>query len=188
MVRSIVPLFAFAFVAAVPALASEPIPVSHFDSVDLRGGGQVLLQRGPVQRVTLLEGSTQFTNVRVISRDRLRIDACNERCPHNYQLRILVESPTVPVLAVEGGGKITTAQGFGAQPELTMAVNGGGAIDTTAVPVQKATAAVQGGGDIKLRALRVLTAAVSGGGSIRYFGDPQVTTAIDGGGSVRPLH
>jgi hypothetical protein len=186
MIRTILPLFALPLLASVPALASENVPVSQFDSMELRGGGEVLVKRGPVQRVTILEGSSQFTAIRVMSHGRLRIDACNTSCPHTYRLKILVESPTVPVLAVDGGGKITTSEGFASQPQLTAAVNGGGAIDATALAADAATAAVHGGGEIKLRAVRTLTAAVNGGGSIRYWGDPEVTTAISGGGTVRP--
>ena len=185
MSRSILPLLAVTLLAAAPALASEVVPVTHFKSIELRGGGDVVVKRGPVQRVTLIEGGTQFTTVRVDRDDRLRIDVCNDRCPRNYRLRVVVESPTVPYLAVDGGGKITSAAGFAGQAEVVAAVNGGGMIDTTALAAEKATAAVHGGGEIKLRAIRSLTAAVNGGGVVRYWGNPQVTSAIDGGGAVR---
>jgi hypothetical protein len=65
-------------------------------------------------------------------------------------------------------------------------VNGGGSIDTRAVNVADVTAAVNGGGDLLVRASSSLTGAVRGGGSVRYWGNPAVTSAIDGGGSVRP--
>ena len=185
MVRSIVPLFTCALLAAAPALADELVPVPHFGSVELRGGGEVVVQRGPVQRVTLLEGSSRYTRVRVIRGDKLAIDVCDSSCPHNYRLRVLVESPNVPNLAIDGGGKISTAGGFGGQSEVVAAISGGGVIDATSVSAAKATAAVEGGGEIRVRAVRTLTAAIDGGGVIRYWGDPQVTSAIDGGGVVR---
>jgi hypothetical protein len=184
----ILPLFAAILAASAPALATETLAVPSFQSIELRGGGDVQVRRAPVQRVTLLEGSSEYTSVRVISGGRLRIDACNAQCPRNYRLNILVESPTVPILAVEGGGKITAANGFGAQQQLVAAVNGGGVIDTSNLAVDTATAAVSGGGEIKVRALRVLTAAVNGGGLVRYWGNPRVTTAIRGGGGVRAAH
>ena len=184
----IVPLFALAFAASAPALATETIAVPSFQSIELRGGGDVLVRKAPFQRVTLLQGSSQFTSVRVLSRGRLDIDACSAQCPRNYRLSVLVESPTVPVLAVDGGGKITAADGFAGQQQLVLAVNGGGVIDTSGVAVDSATAAVSGGGEIKVRALRALTAAVNGGGLVRYWGDPRVTTAIRGGGAVRAAH
>ncbi|HVU31521.1 MAG TPA: DUF2807 domain-containing protein [Sphingomicrobium sp.] len=185
MIRTTLPLFALAFAASVPALASENIAVSPFNALELVGGGEVTVKRGPVQQVTILEGSSQYTSIRMMKDRRVRIEACNNNCPHNYRLKILVESPSVPVLAVTGGGTIITSPGFGGQ-HLTAAVSGGGVIDTTELPADVATAAVHGGGEIKLRAANVLTAAVKGGGTIRYWGDPQVTTAISGGGSVRP--
>ena len=50
-----------------------------------------------------------------------------------------------------------------------------------------ATAAVSGGGEIKVHALRALTAAVNGGGLVRYLGNPRLTTAIRGGGAVHAV-
>ena len=184
--RSTLSLFALALAASAPALAAETVPVSPFTSIELRGGGSLQLRRGPVQRVTIVEGSSQYTHVYVRSEQRLRIDACNARCPNHYQLRIVIESPSVPILAVQGGGTITTAPGFGQQRELTLAVGGGGAIDARTVPSDVVTAAVSGGGSIKVQPRNVLTAAVNGGGEIRYWGNPSVTTAIQGGGTVRP--
>lgn len=181
----ILPLFAFALAASAPALATETVVVPTFQSIELRGGGDILLKRAPVQRVAITEGSRQFTSVEVLSRGRLRIDACNAQCPRNYRVSILVESPTVPILAIDGGGKITVAEGFAGQRQLVVAVNGGGIVDATRVAVDTATAAVSGGGEIKVRPLRALTAAVNGGGLVRYWANPRVTTAIRGGGAVR---
>lgn len=186
MVRSVLPLFAFALVASVPAVGAEIMPVSPFDSVELRGGGDVTVVPGPAQRVTIVEGSSQFTRVYVERRGELKIDACNERCPEHYRLRIQIESPRVPALAVDGGGDINLAGGFAPQRELTLAVNGGGKIDTRAVDAADVTAAVNGGGSLLVRAQASLTGAVRGGGDVRYWGNPQVTTAIQGGGSVHP--
>jgi hypothetical protein len=181
--RSILPLFAFAF-ASTSVMAAEVVPVSPFQSLELRGGGEVQLRRGSVQRVTIVNGSSQFTTVRVLNDGKLRIDACNARCPQHYDLRIVVESPSVPVLAIQGGGTIDAVPGFPQQRELTLAVNGGGKIDTRSVAVDAVTAAVNGGGEIKVGARRELTAAISGGGMVRYWGDPAVTTVVDGGGTV----
>ncbi|HEX6661099.1 MAG TPA: DUF2807 domain-containing protein [Sphingomicrobium sp.] len=184
--RPIITMCILGLATSAPVLATEVVPLSPFNSIELRGGGEVELRPGAVQRVIIVEGSSQFTSVRVVSNRRLKIDACNARCPRHYRLRVLVESPAVPVLAVEGGGKITAAPNFANQRELTVAVNGGGAVDARAIPADDVTAAVHGGGEIKVRARRVLTAAVVGGGSVHYWGNPSVTTAIEGGGRVSP--
>jgi len=179
------PLLLLPLAVSAPALALENVPVPEFQSIEIHGGGEILLRKGPVQRVTLAEGSSQFTNIRVLSHGRLRIDACNSSCPQLYHLRIVIDTPSVPILAVEGGGKIATDGGFGSQQQLVVAVDGGGRIDASNVPAQVATAAVHGGGEIRVRSVRTLTAAVNGGGLVRYWGDPAVTTVIQGGGAVQ---
>jgi hypothetical protein len=185
MLRSILPLFALALVASVPAVAGELVPVPHFQAVELRGGGSVVVVPGP-ERVTIVEGSSRFTRIHVDRHGSLKIDVCNDECPQHYRLRVQIQSPRVPVRAVDGGGAIDVAGGFGPVSALTLAVNGGGRIDTRAVNASDVTAAVNGGGQLLVRARSGLTGAVRGGGAIRYWGDPQVTSAIDGGGSIKP--
>src|SRR5215213_11875238 len=126
--RATLSLFAVTLAASAPVLAAQPIAVSSFNAVELRGGGEVQVRPGPVQRVTLIDGSSQFTTIRVVRNGKLRIDTCNARCPHRYRMRILIESPTVPVLGVSGGGSIVAQSGFGNQRDLTVAVGGGGEI------------------------------------------------------------
>jgi hypothetical protein len=184
VVRSIYPLFAVALLASAPALASEVVPVPYFDSVELRGGGSIVMVPGPVERVTLIEGSTEFTSFHMERDRQLKIDSCNERCPNHYRLTIQIESPQVPALAVAGGGMITTQSGFRPQSELAAAVRGGGKIDARALDVSDVAAAVDGGGDLLVRARSSLAASVKGGGAIRYWGDPAVAISTRGGGSV----
>ena len=186
MIRTIVPLFAMALVASVPALAGELVPVPHFEGVGLEGGGSVTIVPGPVQKVTILEGSSRFTHIYVEHGGSLRIDTCNRDCPQHYRLKVEIQTPHVPALAVDGGGMMDVAQGFAPEHKLIAAVNGGGKIDTRAVDAGEVTAAVSGGGELFVRAASRLTGAVKGGGVVRYWGNPQVTSAIDGGGSVKP--
>lgn len=165
--------------------AAETVPVPAFRSVELRGGGNVVVRPGAAQRVTIVSGSTAFTRVHVERDGQLRIDACNARCPHLYRLVVEVESPALPDLAVAGGGRIAAQAGFRPQRHISTAVMGGGQIDTRAADTRDASAAVHGGGALLLRAAGTLSAAVNGGGEIRYWGDPRVSSAIAGGGNVR---
>jgi len=104
--RSFLPLFALAFASAAPALGNEVVPLASFHSVQLRGGGEVTLRPGPIQQVTLVEGSSRITRLRVDRDGQLRIDVCNGNCPHNYRLRIEIQSPSAPDVAIAGGGLI----------------------------------------------------------------------------------
>ena len=185
--RSIIPLFALPFVISAPALAVETVPVPVFNSMELRGGGDVVLRPGPVQRVTLLDGSSAYTRFRVDGTGKLRIDACNERCPQHYRLRIEIQAPHVPDVGVHGGGSIRAVSGFAAQGEVAAVISGGGEIDLRTVNATTVAAGVNGGGKIMVGPSSTLTAGVNGGGEVRYLGNPQVTSAINGGGTVRPV-
>jgi Putative auto-transporter adhesin, head GIN domain len=184
--RSILPLFAAALAASAPVLATEVVPVPQFNSVELRGGGVVTLAPGAAQRVAILEGSSQFTRMHVERDGQLRIDTCDERCPANYRLRVEIQSPRVPNLAISGGGQITTLAGFRPQSELSAAVNGGGKIDARSIEASEVSAAVNGGGELLVSPRSELSAAINGGGHVRYWGSPAVSSAIHGGGQVSP--
>lgn len=171
-------------VTEVALTGGTNIPATGFDSVELRGGGHVILRYGESQRVTLLAGSTQYTRFEVRDGHRLVIDACNADCPMQYRLEIEIVTPHVNAVAIDGGGHIESAPGFPAQSAITAAVNGGGSIDLRSIDAESGTAAVSGGGKIHIRADGHLTAAVNGGGSIAYSGPAALTTAVNGGGSV----
>lgn len=184
--RFAIPLLAVALAVPAPLFADEAVPVPQFRSAELRGGGQLSVVPGPAQRVTIVEGSSRFTHIYVERDGQLRIDTCNEQCPRDYHLRVVIQSPTVPALAVRGGGLITTAAGFAPQSELAAAVSGGGQVDARSVDALRVSAAVNGGGQLLVRARASLAAAVNGGGHIRYWGNPSVSSAIRGGGGVSP--
>lgn len=186
--RSVLPLFASVFAISAPAFAIEQVPVSGFRSVELRGGGEVIVRPGPVQRVTILEGSSQYTQIYMLRDRKLRIDICNNRCPPRYRLRVEVQSPYAPDVTISGGGAIRATGGFAPQRQLSAAVHGGGTIDARAVAATDVSAAVHGGGQVLVHPRNSLSAAVMGGGEVRYAGNPQVSIAVQGGGSVSPMN
>ena len=177
-------LIVLATLAATPTLAAEVVTVPQFRAVELRGGGDITIRRGPVQQVTMLEGSRQFTTFRMERHGKLAIDACNRQCPRNYRLRIEVQSPSVPDVAITGGGTIVARPGFAPQSQVAAAIKGGGMIDLRSVRASNTAAAIHGGGKIVTGVSSSLVAAVNGGGEVRYSGTPQLTSAINGGGSV----
>lgn len=170
--------------ASAPAVAQSVVPVPHFNSVELEGGGHVVVRYGDAQQVRLIQGSTQFTRFTVEDGDKLRIEDCRDECPRHYELQVEITTPRIDALAIDGGGAIDSEGSFPAPHRLAVAIEGGGRIDTRAMNAERATAAINGGGVIRLRAETELTAAINGGGNIRYWGNPRVTQAIDGGGAV----
>ena len=115
------------------------------------------------------------------------VDVCDGNCPRNYHLRVDIQSPSAPDVAIAGGGLIRASGGFPAQRQLSAAISGGGKIDMLAVSAGSVNAAVHGGGLISVRARSSLSAAVNGGGEVRYAGNPAVSSAINGDGAVHRL-
>jgi hypothetical protein len=172
-----------ASLAAAPALA-QTVHLAPFDSVELEGGGHVVIRNGKVQQVRIVNGSPAFTRFVTDEPGQLRIEACNRECPRHYDLQIEITTPRLDALAVSGGGEIDGVGSFPASRRLALAIDGGGSIDTRPFAADKVTAAVNGGGLIRLRATRDLTGVIHGGGRIRYRGSPRVTQVIDGGGDI----
>ncbi|HWA90627.1 MAG TPA: DUF2807 domain-containing protein [Rhizomicrobium sp.] len=169
---------------AAPALATEAVSVGHFEQIQLRGGGHVVVRHGAAQKVSLLKGSSAYTKFWIRDGRELVIDACNDNCPHSYDLDIEIVTPDLGAASIDGGGELVVQGGFPNRDHFAAAVNGGGDLDAHAVSAASVSAAVNGGGDIEVTALKQLSAAVNGGGDITYHGDPQVSEAIRGGGSV----
>ena len=182
--RILLPFVVAAFTLPVSTQAAEVVPTPAFRSIDLRGGGDVTIVPGPVQRVTIVSGSSAYTRITLEKEGQLRIDACNSRCPRNYALQIRIESPTVPSVAIKGGGTIVAARGFAPQQHVAAAVQAGGTIDLRAVDAAEVAAAINAGGDIYVRPRVRLSAAVNAGGDIHYSGNPQVSMAVANGGNV----
>src|SRR6476469_5638768 len=112
---STLPLFAAALLVSAPALTAQTMPVQDFRSIELRGGGSVEVAPGPAQCVTILEGSPQFTHMRVDRDGKLIFDTCDQHCPPTYRLRVRVLSPRVPNLGINGGGVMVATGGFAPQ-------------------------------------------------------------------------
>jgi hypothetical protein len=182
--RLAIALVVLPLLTTAAAFAGSDVSVADFKSIQLRGGGHVVIQHGATQRVTLVKGSTEFTKLEVVDGNTLRIDACNSNCPQHYDLEIDIVSPAIDGVAIKGGGHIESKGDFPKQDRIGAAVQGGGNIDIRGMSVDNVEAAVDGGGEIMTKPERSLQAAINGGGSITYSGNPRVTSAINGGGSV----
>jgi hypothetical protein len=172
-----------ALIAAAPGAASTPVSVPQFDSINLKGGGHVVVRHGAVQGVTLVSGNLETTRFKVTHDGTLEIDACVRSCS-NYRLEVEIVTPGLEGVGVEGGGEIRADGAFPDRDSLAIGIEGGGEIDMIAISAGAVAAGIEGGGTILASARDRLVAGIEGGGTIRYRGDPTVTSGIEGGGSV----
>jgi len=167
-----------------PALAAETIAVAPFKTIEVHGGGHVVLRHGDTQRVTLLKGDRKIAEIRVDGDGALLLSPCSGMCWGNHELEVEVVTPAIAGLSAHGGGEIDAKPGFGTQPRLAIEAHGGGEIDARNIPAADVTANVHGGGEVELTAKKTLNAEVHGGGELRYWGHPSVSSDIHGGGSI----
>jgi len=165
------------------AAAQTVVPTAPFRSITLRGGGEVVLRHGPVQKVVVLQGDPAVAQI-VVNAGRLRIENCHLKCPDRHRLRVEVTSPVISGVSVGDGGTVRAVGAFPAQRSLGAAVSQGGGVDLRALPAAHVAASVDSGGRILVRADQTLSASVRQGGIVAYWGRPRVTRAIEGGGVV----
>ena len=185
--RSIVAISSLVLAAClIPASqsrAAEAVSVPRFNAVSLKGGGTVRIVPGTVQRVTIRNGSSAYTSIKV-RHTSLEIENCHVRCPDGYRLDLEIQTPKLDAVAVSHGGELRFGEGFGPQGDIAVAVSNGGKIDLRSLRAREVSAAVNSGGAIEVGAPVQLSAAVNSGGAIRYRGNPNVSSAVSSGGSV----
>ncbi len=161
------------------------VSVAPFTSIELRNGGEAVVRYGTTQRVTLIKGSSNCTEVTVTNGDRLIIDNTGrDACPRGYELQIEIITPHLKGLAVANGGLLQSLGDFPGETALSLAVNQGGVLDVRSITVDSVLAAVKSGGRILARPRISLAASVADGGVITYWGNPTVTSATRHGGII----
>jgi hypothetical protein len=164
--------------------AQTVIPVGYFRSVELHDGGDVILRHGPAQRVTLLAGSLQCTEVRLGKGQRLVIENGKRRCPRHDRLRMEVITPELSAVAVSNGGTVKSVGAFPVQAAIEASVEQGGTIDIRSLAADAVDASVDSGGRIFTTPRETLAASIESGGIIRYWGDGRVRQSVRNGGVV----
>lgn len=166
------------------AAAGERVHVAPFSAVAVAGGGRVTVRPTRKHEVRIVRGDLRTLEIRVSDRQGLKIrcrpNACRGEPPH-----ILVGTPSVTALAVEGSGSILVAPGFADQKHAAGAVRGGGQIDMRNLRAHNVAASVDGGGSIFTGSASNLAATVKGGGVITYRGTPRLASVVRGGGDIR---
>lgn len=168
---------------AAPSAARTPVRVGAFDSIELRGGGDVVVRHGRTHSVTIVGGDPNLALIEVDRDGDLVIRPCRRSC-RNQRLSVEVVTPELDAAAISGGGTIRTEGAFPARGSLALAVNGGGTLDARSIRSDSVAGAINGGGRIRTSPARTLAASIRGGGAITYTGNPRTTVSINGGGTV----
>lgn len=159
------------------------VPLGAFRSVELSGGGHVMVRHGAARALRITEGNLAVSRI-ALSGDRLVIERCPGACPRGYRLEIDLVAPDLDALAVRDGGLLQTEGEFPGQPALAASVESGGLLDLRRLAPERVNASIRQGGAIFVRPGRALEASISNGGLVTYFGDPNVRSSVHDGGAV----
>jgi hypothetical protein len=168
---------------STPAAQTE-VPVAAFDSIELHDGAKVIFRYGPIQRVTLIKGSLDYTSLTVADGGRLIINKCKSRCPRGYELEIEIVTPDIARIWVNDGGTIQSQGDFPRRAEIKAGVSQGGTIDIRSMLVDSVKASVEQGGSIFTTPQIALFASIEQGGNITYWGEPRVESSVKHGGDI----
>lgn len=158
--------------------AQTVIPLAQFRSVDVHNGAHVIVRHGPVQRVTILNGSPRSGKIRVVDGERLVIDDCGRGC------QIEIVTPALTAVSVSNGGTLQSLGAFPAQAAIEADVEQGGTIDIRSMAPAAVDASVHSGGRIFTNPRETLVGTVTSGGGITYWGSPRVKRFVRDGGAV----
>jgi hypothetical protein len=178
----LLPVAALLPAASVPAAAQDA--PADFRSIELRGGGTVIVRYGAIRNVAIRSGDPALRPIRSEG-DRLVIDRCRERWREGHRIEVEITTPELAGLAVRDGGRIQVVGDFPAQPVVAASVSSGGIIDMRAVEAGRLSAAIAHGGLIYARPRTNLAASISNGGQITYWGEgASVSSTVRDGGVV----
>ena len=154
-----------------------------FTTLVVENGGEVTVRPSTSYSATVVQGGDKVELY--TDNGELMID-CARPCRGDVRRVIEIFVPSLQAVEVRSGSIISFTGGFPGQNDLSLRIEGGGAIDAFALPANNVTATVRGGGTISTSADNTLNANIVGAGYIIYNGSPRVTESIKGSGSVAP--
>lgn len=196
-------LSACAVVSGSGQVATENRQVSGFTKIDLSGTGEVTIEQGGAESLTVeADDNVLPALTSKVSDSTLKLDkkpGTTLRTKNPIRYRVTVKELTG--LEISGSGSVH-AQGMtlqtlrvdmsgsgtvdlsGSAVEQDIQVSGSGRYDAADLPSQKVTAKISGSGQVALAVSRELKIDISGSGMVTYSGDPSVQQDVSGSGRV----
>jgi hypothetical protein len=184
-------------------VASEARQVSGFTAIDLSGTGEVTIEQGDTESLTieaddnLLPALTSKVSDSTLKLGKKPGTTVRTKNPIRY--RVSVKQLTA--LDVSGAGSVSaqnmTLQALhvdisgsgvvnltGSAVEQHIEVSGSGRYEAAELPSQKVMADISGSGQVEVAVSNELQVDISGSGTVTYSGDPSVKQDISGSGKL----
>ena len=184
-------------------VASETRSVSGFTGIDLSGTGEVIIEQGGSESLTVeaddnvLPVLTSEVEGSVLRLGRKPRTTVNTRNPIRYRVTL----PVLTSLELSGSGSVT-AEGLqldalrvdisgsgtvslaGSADEQTVEMSGSGRYDAAGLSSRSVEVDISGSGEATVAVTEQLRVDISGSGTVTYSGDPTVDQSISGSGRL----
>ncbi len=183
--------------------ATQTREVASFQSVELAGGNNVVINVGEKQSVIVKGDDNLLSRVTTkVESGKLVIANKPGSLTAKSPMIVAVTVPTLSELTLAGGGNIVVSglkaetlivtlsgsgnvTGSGTARSLDVTLSGSGNAWFTQLPATDVHAVLSGSGTIRVTATKSLDAIVPGSGTITYSGHPQqVTKSVTGSGAI----
>ncbi len=183
--------------------------VSDFDAVSFSSFGDLTIQQGERESLTIEAEDNVLAEIRTVVRNgTLHIEYAEEgswaRVRPTKPIRFTLVVNTLTGLDLSGAGNVVvqdlkadqlqvTLSGAGSVTasgevtELEARLSGLGSYEGKDLRAESVDVTISGAGSATVWAAKSLAARISGLGSVRYYGQPQVTEDVSGLGSIHRL-
>jgi hypothetical protein len=184
-------------------LKTEARPVDKFTAIRLSVSGDLLIERGGTESLTVTADDnllSLFTSevkdgtldlsvakgkslsgkppvYRVTIRELKRLDVSGSGTVRATKL-----DGDALSISISGSG---TANLTGRADDLTLSISGSGSFNGAELTAKRAKVMVSGSGEVTVNASDELDAKVSGSGTIWYVGSPKLTPSVSGSGAIK---
>jgi hypothetical protein len=184
---------------------TESRDVSGFSEVWLSGSGEVRVDVGPAESLTVEaeDNILPLLETRVSGRRLTLGTKPNVNPSPTRPIRYVVTTKDLTAIGVSGSGKFFvtgvdtrrlsaeisgsgSAKLSGRADEVSLDVSGSGDYDAAGLACRTADVHISGSGSAVVNAKDRVSAHVSGSGSVRYLGSPAVDQHVSGSGAVTP--
>jgi Putative auto-transporter adhesin, head GIN domain len=184
-------------------VATETRQVSGFSKIDLSGAGEVTIEQGGTEALTIEADDNVLPKLTgKVSGDTLKLGKRTGTALHTKNpIRYRVTLKDLTGLDVSGSGTVQAQQlklqavhvdisGSGAvnlsgtAVEQHVEVSGSGRYDAAEMPSDKVSVDISGSGQASLAVNRELKIDISGSGTVTYTGNPSVDQSVSGSGRV----
>jgi putative autotransporter adhesin-like protein len=182
---------------------TESRQVSGFTKIDLAGSGEVTIDQGPAESLTIeadnnvlpaLTSEVSDSTLKLGTKPRTTV---RTRSPIRY--RVTVKDLTG--VSISGSGSVTakgmqlgalradisgsgTVNISGSAQKQDIQLSGSGRYEAGELTSQEVTAEISGSGEVVVSVSRALKVDISGSGRVTYSGDPSVEQDISGSGKL----